>query len=112
MASQPKLTNAEWKQIGSVLPQPGGVGRPRQDDRQAVAELLFAEATARFGGTLLQLYGRQRAGFLSVRRQRLKEAGLWDEVLLAGRPAISRMRQREYGDCPEMMRLIRMIERP
>jgi hypothetical protein len=73
--------------------------------------LLFAEATGRFGRTLSQLYGRQRAGFLSVRRQRWKESGTWDEILLAGAPAIARMCRREYGDSAHMRQLLGMSER-
>ena len=111
MAPNPRLTRAEWRMIRAVLPKSGGVGRPRQDDERAVAELLFAEATGRFGRTLQQLYGRQRAGFLSVRRQRWKEAGAWDEILRAGCPAIARMRRREYGDSAHMRQLLGMSER-
>ena len=107
----PALTAAEWAAIRAVLPKSGAIGRPRQDDRQAVVELLFAEATGRFGRTLHQLYGRQRAGFLSVRRQRWKEAGAWDEILRAGDPAIARMRRREYGDSAHMRQLLGMSER-
>jgi len=111
MAPNLELTRTEWQAIARVLPQRGGVGRPPQDDRQAVAELLYAEALGRFGHTLLQLYGRKRAGFLSVRRQRWRERGAWDEILRAGAPAIARMRRREYRDSPHMLQLFAMSER-
>ena len=66
---------------------------------------------ARFGGTLQQFCGRTHVGFLSVRRQRWREAGVAD-ILLAGRPAISRMRAREFRDRPHMQQYFQMIERP
>jgi transposase len=111
MAPDPKLTAAEWRAIASILPRPGGVGRPPHDDRRAAAELLFAEATGRFGRSLLHLYGRERAAFLVVRRARWREIGAWDQILRASHPAIARMRRREYGDCPHMMEFFAMSER-
>lgn len=108
MPAQPRLTEREWKKIAAVLPRPSGIGRPRADDREAVAELLFAEAVGRFGGTLAHLYGRPRAGFLSMRRQRWAESGVWPDILRAGDPAIVRMRVREFGDSPHMMQLFAM----
>jgi len=113
MAADPRLTAAEWKRISAVLPRHRALGRPRHDDRRAVAELLFyeTEARARWAGVSLQgLYGRPRAGFLSVRRQRWLEDGTWQRLVDAGRPAMARWhRQRHRGDNSDMALLMRSI---
>jgi hypothetical protein len=73
--------------------------------------LLYAEAVGRFGQTLQQLYGRQRAAFLSMRRQRWKESGAWDAILIAGHSAIVRMQRHEFRDSPHMLQFFAMSER-
>ena len=37
---------------------------------------------------------------------------VWPDILLAGRPAIARMRAREFRDRPHMQQYFQMIERP
>ena len=115
MAADPRLTAPEWRTISAVLPSSTGIGRPRLDDRRAVAELLFfeVEARARWAGASLQgLYGRPRAGFLRVRRQRWLEDGTWPLIVDAGRPAMARWhRQRHRGGNSDIATVMRAFER-
>lgn len=114
MATNPKLTAAEWRAIQRVLPPSGGVGRPRHDDRRAVTELLYFEALARMpfsSVTLHGLHGRSRAGFLSVKRQRWLESGTWQRVVDAGRPALSRWRRQQWRGDSDTDRVMRAIAR-
>ena len=117
MPSIPKLTEREWRKIATVLPATGGVGRPRQDDRRAVNELLYFEVEVRSvwaGASLQSLYGRPRAAVLVVKRARWKENGTWQRLIDAGRPALMRWRKqrhRDYGDNSDTAKVMRLFER-
>ena len=116
MAANPHLNEREWKRIAAVLPPSRGVGRPRSDDRQAVAELLYAEVLTRtcwVAPALQTLYGRPRAGFLSMRRQRWREDGTWPKVIAAAAPALDRMHERELRSDgrTDMARLMRQYDK-
>ena len=91
MASNPKLTEAEWRAIQAVLPSSSGIGRPRHGDREAIAALLHHASQRGYYITPLQgLVGRKQAASLVVKRARWKEAGVWPLILQAGAPAMAR----------------------
>jgi hypothetical protein len=46
-----------------------------------------------------------------MRRQRWKESGAWDAILIAGHSAIVRMQRHEFRDSPHMLQFFAMSER-
>ena len=110
------FTEREWKRIAAVLPPPGGVGRPRRGDREALAILFRAEALSRtrfVKPALQELVDRKTAAVLVVKRARWREDGIWSKLLEVGAPAIERLRERELRryDNSDTGRLMRHVAR-
>ena len=76
-----ELTDRQWEMISTRLPESGGVGRPRADDRQTLNAILYVCTT---GCRWIDLPARH--GPESTAHKRLQDGqadGTWSKILKA-----------------------------